>query len=83
MDIRNFGQKSIDEVKDSLAGLGLNLRTAPPVSDRRRRSRSTPRTTNSTQRTSSSDELPLNQGEPRCPRRRKDPASVAVRRTSA
>ena len=29
MDIRNFGQKSIDEVKDSLAGLGLNLKDSP------------------------------------------------------
>jgi DNA-directed RNA polymerase subunit alpha len=36
MDIRNFGQKSIDEVKDSLAGLGLNLKEARPGSTRPR-----------------------------------------------
>jgi len=29
MDIRNFGQKSIDEVKDALTGLGLNLKDSP------------------------------------------------------
>jgi DNA-directed RNA polymerase subunit alpha len=29
MDIRNFGQKSIDEVKDALGGLGLNLKDSP------------------------------------------------------
>ena len=29
MDIRNFGQKSIDEVKEKLAGLGLALKDSP------------------------------------------------------
>ena len=29
LDIRNFGAKSIDEVKDALAGLGLNLKDSP------------------------------------------------------
>ena len=30
LDIRNFGQKSIDEVKIKLAGLGLALKDSPP-----------------------------------------------------
>jgi DNA-directed RNA polymerase subunit alpha len=30
LDIRNFGQKSIDEVKIKLAGLGLGLKDSPP-----------------------------------------------------
>ncbi|SOD72455.1 DNA-directed RNA polymerase subunit alpha [Jatrophihabitans sp. GAS493] len=30
LDIRNFGQKSIDEVKVKLAGLGLALKDSPP-----------------------------------------------------
>jgi DNA-directed RNA polymerase subunit alpha len=30
LDIRNFGQKSIDEVKIKLAGLGLSLKDSPP-----------------------------------------------------
>ncbi|MEU1106819.1 DNA-directed RNA polymerase subunit alpha C-terminal domain-containing protein, partial [Streptomyces tibetensis] len=30
MDIRNFGAKSIDEVKAKLAGLGLGLKDSPP-----------------------------------------------------
>ncbi|MBK3582026.1 DNA-directed RNA polymerase subunit alpha, partial [Streptomyces sp. MBT65] len=30
MDIRNFGAKSIDEVKEKLAGMGLGLKDAPP-----------------------------------------------------
>src|ERR1700757_453316 len=30
MDIRNFGSKSIDEVKGKLAGLGLALKDSPP-----------------------------------------------------
>jgi DNA-directed RNA polymerase subunit alpha len=29
LDIRNFGQKSIDEVKEKLAGLGLGLKDSP------------------------------------------------------
>jgi DNA-directed RNA polymerase subunit alpha len=29
LDIRNFGQKSIDEVKVKLAGLGLSLKDSP------------------------------------------------------
>jgi len=33
MDIRNFGQKSIDEVKVKLAGLGLALKDSPPGFD--------------------------------------------------
>jgi DNA-directed RNA polymerase subunit alpha len=33
MDIRNFGQKSIDEVKGKLAGLGLALKDSPPGFD--------------------------------------------------
>jgi DNA-directed RNA polymerase subunit alpha len=33
MDIRNFGQKSIDEVKGKLAGLGLQLKDSPPGFD--------------------------------------------------
>lgn len=32
MDIRNFGAKSIDEVKEKLAELGLSLKDAPAVS---------------------------------------------------
>ncbi|MDO5671476.1 MAG: DNA-directed RNA polymerase subunit alpha [Actinomycetaceae bacterium] len=31
LDIRNFGQKSIDEIKDKLAELGLHLKDSPPV----------------------------------------------------
>ena len=31
LDIRNFGAKSIDEVKQKLAGLGLTLGTARPA----------------------------------------------------
>jgi DNA-directed RNA polymerase subunit alpha len=30
LDIRNFGSKSIDEVKIKLAGLGLSLKDSPP-----------------------------------------------------
>ena len=30
LDIRNFGSKSIDEVKVKLAGLGLSLKDSPP-----------------------------------------------------
>jgi len=33
LDIRNFGAKSIDEVKIKLAGLGLNLKDSPPGFD--------------------------------------------------
>jgi len=33
LDIRNFGQKSIDEVKVKLAGLGLALKDSPPGFD--------------------------------------------------
>ena len=33
LDIRNFGQKSIDEVKMKLAGLGLALKDSSPVFD--------------------------------------------------
>ena len=33
LDIRNFGSKSIDEVKETLAGLGLALRDSSPGFD--------------------------------------------------
>jgi DNA-directed RNA polymerase subunit alpha len=33
LDIRNFGAKSIDEVKMKLAGLGLALKDSPPGFD--------------------------------------------------
>ena len=33
LDIRNFGQKSIDEVKVKLVELGLSLKDAPPGFD--------------------------------------------------
>lgn len=33
MDIRNFGQKSIDEVKAKLASMGLSLKDSPPGFD--------------------------------------------------
>ena len=33
LDIRNFGSKSIDEVKVKLAGLGLALKDSPPGFD--------------------------------------------------
>jgi DNA-directed RNA polymerase subunit alpha len=33
LDIRNFGQKSIDEVKVKLAGMGLQLKDSPPGFD--------------------------------------------------
>ena len=33
LDIRNFGQKSIDEVKDKLATMGLQLKDSPPGFD--------------------------------------------------
>jgi DNA-directed RNA polymerase subunit alpha len=33
LDIRNFGAKSIDEVKQKLAGLGLTLKDSPPGFD--------------------------------------------------
>ncbi len=33
LDIRNFGQKSIDEVKAKLASLGLSLKDSPPGFD--------------------------------------------------
>ena len=29
LDIRNFGMKSIDEVKEKLQGLGLSLKASP------------------------------------------------------
>ncbi len=35
LDIRNFGQKSIDEVKTKLAGMGLQLKDSPPGFDPR------------------------------------------------
>jgi DNA-directed RNA polymerase subunit alpha len=33
LDIRNFGAKSIDEVKEKLAGLGLGFKDSPPGFD--------------------------------------------------
>jgi DNA-directed RNA polymerase subunit alpha len=33
LDIRNFGAKSIDEVKAKLAGMGLALKDSPPGFD--------------------------------------------------
>jgi DNA-directed RNA polymerase subunit alpha len=33
LDIRNFGAKSIDEVKAKLAGMGLGLKDSPPGFD--------------------------------------------------
>ena len=33
LDIRNFGAKSIDEVKDKLAEMGLALKDSPPGFD--------------------------------------------------
>ncbi|MEV1026724.1 DNA-directed RNA polymerase subunit alpha C-terminal domain-containing protein, partial [Streptomyces sp. NPDC050264] len=33
LDIRNFGAKSIDEIKVKLAGMGLALRDSPPGFD--------------------------------------------------
>lgn len=33
MDIRNFGQKSIDEVKAKLQSMGLALKDSPPGFD--------------------------------------------------
>jgi DNA-directed RNA polymerase subunit alpha len=33
MDIRNFGAKSIDEVKDKLASMGIALKDSPPGFD--------------------------------------------------
>ena len=33
LDIRNFGQKSIDEVKMKLAGMGLGLKDSAPSFD--------------------------------------------------
>jgi DNA-directed RNA polymerase subunit alpha len=33
MDIRNFGAKSIDEVKGKLHGMGLQLKDSPPGFD--------------------------------------------------
>ncbi len=33
LDIRNFGTKSIDEVKAKLAGMGMALRDSPPGFD--------------------------------------------------
>ncbi|MER5657687.1 DNA-directed RNA polymerase subunit alpha C-terminal domain-containing protein, partial [Streptomyces sp. NPDC002131] len=33
LDIRNFGAKSIDEVKVKLAGLGLGFKDSPPGFD--------------------------------------------------
>ena len=64
LDIRNFGQKSIDEVKVKLAGMGLSLKDSPPgfdpassptatttsPSERARTTRHTPRPSSSDQR---------------------------------
>ncbi|MGW6274802.1 DNA-directed RNA polymerase subunit alpha C-terminal domain-containing protein, partial [Streptomyces sp. NPDC055060] len=33
LDIRNFGAKSIDEIKLKLHGMGLNLKDSPPGFD--------------------------------------------------
>ncbi|MDO5712205.1 MAG: DNA-directed RNA polymerase subunit alpha C-terminal domain-containing protein, partial [Micrococcales bacterium] len=33
LDIRNFGAKSIDEVKAKLVGMGLQLKDSPPGFD--------------------------------------------------
>jgi DNA-directed RNA polymerase subunit alpha len=38
LDIRNFGAKSIDEVKAKLVGMGLSLKDSPPASTRSARS---------------------------------------------
>ena len=48
LDIRNFGQKSIDEVKGKLAGMGLRSRTARPDSTRPPSSTPTAPTTTTT-----------------------------------
>ena len=45
VDIRNFGAKSIDEVKAKLAGMGLTLRTAPGFDPRSSSTASVPTTT--------------------------------------
>ena len=91
LDIRNFGAKSIDEVKAKLVGMGLQLRTARPGSTP---ARSAPTTTSTsavttmtcrTPRTSSSDPAsgPVIPRSKQCPPPPRVPASEAVRRTSA
>ena len=91
LDIRNFGAKSIDEVKVKLAGMGLALKDSPPGfdpsavvdsldddyddDDDDQLRRGRAALTDRARR--------LNQGEPRqCPRPPRAPVSAAARRTS-
>ena len=56
LDIRNFGAKSIDEVKDKLTRMGLALKDSPPGFDPARPSTATTTTTTrASPRTSSSE----------------------------
>ena len=57
MDIRNFGQKSIDEVKAKLQSMGLALKDSPPDSTQPQPLRSTTTTMPPTPKTSSSNPI--------------------------
>jgi hypothetical protein len=55
LDIRNFGAKSIDEVKAKLVEMGLGLKDSAPGFDPRAALSPTATTTRATPRTSSTD----------------------------
>ena len=55
LDIRNFGAKSIDEVKEKLAELGLSLKDSPPGFDPTKAAATTTATRATSPRTSSTD----------------------------
>ena len=95
LDIRNFGSKSIDEVKVKLAGLGLALKDSPPGFDLPTARSSPTATTTSTddarlrrdraaltELTALATCDPITTRSTTCLRPPRAPASAAVRRTS-
>ena len=98
LDIRNFGAKSIDEVKAKLVGMGLALKDSPPGFDPSARSSTATATTSTTTPSFAEDEQllthrcptdPLARGPVSnsrrttpCLRPPRVPASAAARRTS-
>ena len=83
MDIRNFGAKSIDEVKAKLVGLGMALKDSPPGFDPSPSSTTTATTTRVSSRTSSSDHrLTERKENEKCQAPPRARVLAAVRRTS-
>ena len=85
LDIRNFGQKSIDEVKIKLAGLGLSLKDSPGRVRPDRRGRGLHHRTRSTRTSRSVTTARTTQRRSSCSRclsPPRAPASAARPRTS-